>query len=120
MAPWSPTAITIFGIEMLRCSESGGSSSSISPQIASKACLPMRPAIRPATMLKGRKRIFIAPGNVYPLLQRGTRETEMATPTAEPTDPTDLSGRDWKAVLRRTVREFQADNLTDRAAALTY
>jgi membrane protein len=44
----------------------------------------------------------------------------MATRTAEPTDPTDLRARDWKAVLRRTVREFQADHLTDRAAALTY
>src|SRR5262245_44738348 len=26
----------------------------------------------------------------------------------------------WRAVLRRTVAEFQADALTDRAAALTY
>jgi membrane protein len=35
-------------------------------------------------------------------------------------DPTDLSGRSWWAVLKRTVKEFKADNLTDWAAALTY
>lgn len=32
----------------------------------------------------------------------------------------DDSGAGWKAALKRTVKEFQADNLTDRAAALTY
>jgi membrane protein len=37
-----------------------------------------------------------------------------------PDDPTDLSGRSWMAVLKRTVKEFQRDNLTDWAAALTY
>src|SRR5882757_7057526 len=45
----------------------------------------------------------------------------MATRTAtDAKDPTDLGGRSWKAVLRRTWKEFQADNLTDWAAALTY
>jgi membrane protein len=45
----------------------------------------------------------------------------MATRTAtEVDDPTDLRRHDWMAVLRRTIREFQADELTDRAAALTY
>jgi membrane protein len=34
--------------------------------------------------------------------------------------PTDLSKRSWWGVLRRTVKEFQEDNLTDWAAALTY
>jgi len=34
--------------------------------------------------------------------------------------PTDLGGRGWWAALKRTVKEFQADNLTDWAAALTY
>jgi membrane protein len=34
--------------------------------------------------------------------------------------PTALGGRSWLGVLRRTVREFKADNLTDWAAALTY
>jgi membrane protein len=34
--------------------------------------------------------------------------------------PTDLNAGSWKQVLRRTVREFKQDNLTDWAAALTY
>jgi membrane protein len=34
--------------------------------------------------------------------------------------PTDLGGRGWWAALKRTVREFKEDNLTDWAAALTY
>jgi len=33
---------------------------------------------------------------------------------------TDLSGRSWWLTLKRTVAEFQEDNLTDWAAALTY
>ncbi|MPY61747.1 YihY/virulence factor BrkB family protein [Streptomyces spongiae] len=37
-----------------------------------------------------------------------------------PEEPTQLSKRSWRAVLKRTVREFQDDELTDRAAALTY
>jgi membrane protein len=37
-----------------------------------------------------------------------------------PDNPTDLSGRSWGGVLKRTVKEFKADNLTDWAAALTY
>jgi membrane protein len=37
-----------------------------------------------------------------------------------PDGPTDLSKRSWWAVLKRTVKEFKADNLTDWAAALTY
>ncbi|MFG3686624.1 YihY/virulence factor BrkB family protein [Micromonospora sp. NPDC047740] len=37
-----------------------------------------------------------------------------------PERPTALPGTGWQAALRRTVREFQQDNLTDRAAALTY
>jgi membrane protein len=34
--------------------------------------------------------------------------------------PDDISAVGWKAVLKRTVKEFQNDNLTDWAAALTY
>jgi membrane protein len=34
--------------------------------------------------------------------------------------PTDLPRRAWGGVLRRTVKEFKDDNLTDLAAALTY
>jgi membrane protein len=37
-----------------------------------------------------------------------------------PDEPTDLGRRGWWAALKRTVREFRADNLTDWAAALTY
>ena len=37
-----------------------------------------------------------------------------------PDQPTDLGGRGWWGALKRTVNEFQEDNLTDWAAALTY
>jgi membrane protein len=37
-----------------------------------------------------------------------------------PDEPTDLPGRSWFAIFKRTVKEFQEDNLTDWAAALTY
>ena len=37
-----------------------------------------------------------------------------------PDQPTDLGGRGWWAALKRTVKEFKEDNLTDWAAALTY
>jgi membrane protein len=37
-----------------------------------------------------------------------------------PDEPTDLRGRSWWDALKRTVREFKEDNLTDWAAALTY
>jgi membrane protein len=37
-----------------------------------------------------------------------------------PRQPTDLHRRNWRAVLKRTVKEFQRNNLTDWAAALTY
>ncbi len=46
---------------------------------------------------------------------------EGSTRDAEaPDDPTDLHRTSWKATLKRTVKEFQNDNLTDWAAALTY
>jgi membrane protein len=38
----------------------------------------------------------------------------------EPDQPTELGGRGWFHSLKRTVREFKEDNLTDWAAALTY
>src|SRR4051794_15227846 len=45
----------------------------------------------------------------------------MATTTkAPPGSPTDLEKRTWWGTLKRTVREFREDNLTDWAAALTY
>lgn len=34
--------------------------------------------------------------------------------------PTDLRGGSWMDTLKRTIREFKQDNLTDWAAALTY
>src|SRR5690349_18063771 len=34
--------------------------------------------------------------------------------------PTDIPKPGWRAVLRRTVKEFRNDNLTDWAASLTY
>src|SRR3954449_11091343 len=37
-----------------------------------------------------------------------------------PDTPTDMEGRSWLGTLKRTVREFKEDNLTDWAAALTY
>src|ERR1700735_3490233 len=37
-----------------------------------------------------------------------------------PDDPTDLSGGSWLAAARRTLQEYKADQLQDRAAALTY
>jgi membrane protein len=37
-----------------------------------------------------------------------------------PADLTDMPKRSWWVSLKRTVREFKEDDLTDRAAALTY
>ncbi|MFG2356304.1 YihY/virulence factor BrkB family protein [Streptomyces sp. NPDC048521] len=39
---------------------------------------------------------------------------------AAPDTPTKLPGRAWGAVLKGSLREFRDDELTDRAAALTY
>ncbi|MEU3985393.1 YihY/virulence factor BrkB family protein [Streptomyces sp. NPDC026672] len=51
--------------------------------------------------------------------------TEGPGPDAEvernaPDAPTDMPRKSWTAVLRGTFKEFQQDELTDRAAALTY
>src|ERR671927_477380 len=40
--------------------------------------------------------------------------------TAGPDHPTDLPKESWGATLKRTVKEFKDDNITDWAAALTY
>jgi membrane protein len=37
-----------------------------------------------------------------------------------PDSPTEMKGKAWGGVLKRTVKEFKDDNLTDWAAALTY
>src|SRR3978361_1174408 len=44
----------------------------------------------------------------------------MADDPKAPEQPSDLPARSWKAILKRTVKEFQEDNMTDWAAALTY
>jgi membrane protein len=46
-------------------------------------------------------------------------ETPARTERA-PDTPTDLEATSWWGTLKRTVREFKEDNLTDWAAALTY
>jgi len=55
---------------------------------------------------------------------RDTRERERADRREgdgrAPETPTDLPAKGWFATLKRTVREFKEDNLTDWAAALTY
>ncbi|MEU6810018.1 YhjD/YihY/BrkB family envelope integrity protein [Streptomyces sp. NPDC046831] len=45
---------------------------------------------------------------------------DASTERHAPDSPTELPGRSWLAVLRRVVAEFKDDELTDRAAALTY
>lgn len=51
---------------------------------------------------------------------RDPRQPDLPPPDRLPRTPTELSGRTWWGTLKRTVREFQGDNLTDWAAALTY
>lgn len=48
------------------------------------------------------------------------RQAVNRTADQAPESPASLSGRSWWQVLKRTVREFNDDNLTDWAAALTY
>jgi membrane protein len=48
------------------------------------------------------------------------REARGAEDGRAPDTPTDLGGKSWFAVLKRTITEFKEDNLTDWAAALTY
>ncbi|EWM68186.1 YihY family protein [Micromonospora sp. M42] len=50
----------------------------------------------------------------------GRDRTEPVGPDDGPDSPTDLTATGWMATLKRTVREFQDDSLTDWAAALTY
>jgi membrane protein len=49
-----------------------------------------------------------------------TREHHTTGNGHGPDGPADLKARSWWGVLKRTVREFREDNLTDWAAALTY
>src|SRR5437588_4799621 len=132
MAPSSAAAIRTLARLTWRCSASGGSSSSIIPQACSNSFLPRKPAIRPPATLKGMNSSF-TPGKL-PGAATGYGSRRMAgqssTPAAggdgagparkPPDGPSDLRTRSWGGVLKRTVREFREDNLSDWAAALTY
>src|SRR3982751_5408730 len=48
------------------------------------------------------------------------RQPDLPPESRMPDKPAQLGGRGWLATLKRTVKEFQNDNLTDWAAALTY
>ena len=52
--------------------------------------------------------------------RRAGESTNGAANGRAPETPTDLEKQSWWAVLKRTVREFKEDNVTDWAAALTY
>ena len=101
IAPSSAAAATTLAIDASRCVGFGGSRSSTIPQACSNSFFAMKPLTRPPVILNGMKRIFTRARTV-------------------PDSPTDLPGRSWKEILKRTVKEFQDDNLTDWAAALTY
>ena len=45
---------------------------------------------------------------------------DAAAARSEPDSPSDVQGRGWWQVLKKTIAEFREDNLTDWAAALTY
>src|SRR5262249_41073623 len=51
---------------------------------------------------------------------RAYRDRLVALLAGAPSRPTQLGWRSWLGALRRTVTEFIADDLNDRAAALTY
>lgn len=52
--------------------------------------------------------------------REGLREQAPETEQRAPEQPTQLPRQSWLAVLKGTVKEFKDDELTDRAAALTY
>ena len=54
--------------------------------------------------------------------ERARRDDDLSAPSpdAGPDSPTELKGRGWLAALKRTVKEFSEDNISDWAAALTY
>jgi membrane protein len=52
--------------------------------------------------------------------ERSTDRARVEMEERAPDEPTDLPKRSWLGVLKRTGKEFQDDNLTDWAAALTY
>src|SRR5436305_11469006 len=52
--------------------------------------------------------------------QERTRTASQDGDGRAPESPTDLGGKSWLGILKRTISEFRRDNLTDWAAALTY
>jgi membrane protein len=46
--------------------------------------------------------------------------SQSASARTAPQEPRDLPRSGWAAILKRSVREFKHDDVTDRAAALTY
>jgi membrane protein len=52
--------------------------------------------------------------------QRSRDDLDAPSPDAGPDSPTQLKGKGWFAALKRTVKQFSDDNITDWAAALTY
>jgi virulence factor BrkB len=79
------------------------------------ACLRCRPRARNVQRQEGRRGRGDQP-------YRCRRPTELSpvTPEAGPDKPARLGGRGLFAALRRTGKQFSADSLTDRTAALTY
>jgi YihY family inner membrane protein len=49
-----------------------------------------------------------------------TAHDEAARDEAAADGPTDLSGGSWRDAAKRTLKEFKRDEITDKAAALTY
>ena len=58
------------------------------------------------------------------MTEQTSKEREQSAPAPEderkPDNVTDLNSRSWKFILRKTVREFSADQCLDLAAALTF
>jgi membrane protein len=49
------------------------------------------------------------------------RQTDAQAPRgAVPATPRDIPRAGWRSIMRRSIREFKHDDVTDRAAALTY
>src|SRR3954469_6610236 len=90
IAPSKAAAATTFAIDASRCVGLGGSRSSTIPHACSNSFFAMKPLTRPPVILNGMNRTFTRGRTV-------------------PDSPTDLPGRSWKAIFKRTIKEFQED-----------
>ena len=58
------------------------------------------------------------------MAEQASKEREQSAPAPDdprkPDSVTDLTSRSWKFILRKTLREFSADQCLDLAAALTF